>query len=407
MSEVTLYVHPPRVVQVVATPGEPVRLIVPSDGRVEFRINAGWLEQRPANGGVWEQLIELETLEGPQGEQGPQGIQGPQGVQGNVGPTGPQGEQGPQGIQGAQGVQGDTGATGATGPQGEVGPQGPQGETGAQGPAGSDATVNNTNVNTAIGTDPVATRASLVLNADRLFSLGVCRPLFPSSGNMNTSGSGASSVSDNLGFSIMGGTTANAWQRGHISRMITGSPGASGAGIACNQKVAIAVSAFMWIEAVAGTGELRIVVGDAGSGAPPAIGSNALTARGWGLRVYYNGTTLQREVKLFAHNGTTYTENATGIAFHASTSEVDALQNFVLYSDGAGTVKLFYTPQTARNLGGIRTSATAALTLTGGPTSGTTTGLHASGLSLNGATPPTTQNQFRGITFWLDTETAY
>ena len=172
MSEVALYVHPPRVVQVVATPGEPVRLTVPSDGRVEFRINAGWLEQRPVNGGVWEQLLELATLEGPQGEQG---IQGPQGVQGNVGPTGPQGEQGPQGIQGAQGVQGDTGATGATGPQGEVGPQGPQGATGAQGPAGSDANVTNTNVNTAIGTNPSATREVLgsfpiysVTNAQRL-----------------------------------------------------------------------------------------------------------------------------------------------------------------------------------------------------------------------------------------------
>lgn len=96
--------------------------------------------------------------------QGPQGIQGTQGIQGDIGltgPTGPQGIQGTQGTQGIQGIQGDIGLTGPTGPQG------------IQGPVGSDATVNNTNVLTAIGYTPVNKAGDTLTGALGVVSLQV------------------------------------------------------------------------------------------------------------------------------------------------------------------------------------------------------------------------------------------
>lgn len=75
------------------------------------------------------------------------------GPKGDPGEPGPPGEQGPQGIQGEQG------------PQGPEGPEGPQGPAGAD---GSDASVTNANVNTAIATDPAATRTALGVDPAQL-----------------------------------------------------------------------------------------------------------------------------------------------------------------------------------------------------------------------------------------------
>lgn len=110
--------------------------------------------------------VEVPGLTGPQGETGPagadgeQGEQGPQGIPGNDGEPGQDGEQGPQGEKGDKGDKGDTGDTG---PQGIQGIQGPQGPAGADGADGSDANVTNVNVNTAIATDPAASRTAIGL----------------------------------------------------------------------------------------------------------------------------------------------------------------------------------------------------------------------------------------------------
>jgi len=88
-----------------------------------------------------EQLEDIESFRGPQGETGPRGPQGERGLTGATGPIGPQGERGLTGA-GAQGPQGLRGETGATGPQGErgttgpIGPQGIQGLTGERGAVG-------------------------------------------------------------------------------------------------------------------------------------------------------------------------------------------------------------------------------------------------------------------------------
>ncbi len=80
-----------------------------------------------------------QGAQGTTGAQGAQGVAGAQGVQGATGATGAQGttgDQGAQGVAGAQGVQGATGATGAQGVAGAQGVQGATGATGAQGVAG-------------------------------------------------------------------------------------------------------------------------------------------------------------------------------------------------------------------------------------------------------------------------------
>ena len=75
-------------------------------------------------------------------------IVGPTGPTGPTGPSG--GPTGPTGPTGATGPTGPAGATGPTGPAGLIGLTGPTGATGPQGPAGSDATVNWTNICSAL-----------------------------------------------------------------------------------------------------------------------------------------------------------------------------------------------------------------------------------------------------------------
>jgi hypothetical protein len=64
-------------------------------------INKLYLETKLSN-------LQIQGIQGPQGDQG---IQGPQGEQGIQGPQGDQGIQGPQGEQGIQGPKGDNGVS--------------------------------------------------------------------------------------------------------------------------------------------------------------------------------------------------------------------------------------------------------------------------------------------------------
>jgi hypothetical protein len=81
-------------------------------------------------------IVQVTTLNGASLTLGSQGAQGVQGATGATGAQGTTGDQGAQGVAGAQGVQGATGATGAQGVAGAQGVQGATGATGAQGVAG-------------------------------------------------------------------------------------------------------------------------------------------------------------------------------------------------------------------------------------------------------------------------------
>lgn len=75
-------------------------------------------------------------LKGPKGDTGPQGAKGDKGLQGVMGPPGPKGATGSQGPKGDKGDKGEPGATGPPGPKGDTGPQGTKGPKGDQGPKG-------------------------------------------------------------------------------------------------------------------------------------------------------------------------------------------------------------------------------------------------------------------------------
>lgn len=96
-----------------------------SDAReIELQKSSNALQWRYVGDEIWNDLISLAEITGPQGEQG---IPGPQGS------TGPQGEPGEPGAQGEKGDTGPQGEKGETGAQGEQGPAGPVGEPGKDG----------------------------------------------------------------------------------------------------------------------------------------------------------------------------------------------------------------------------------------------------------------------------------
>ena len=182
-----------------------------------------------------------QGAQGTTGAQGAQGVAGAQGVQGATGATGAQGTTGDQGAQGVAGAQGVQGATGATGAQGVAGPQGVTGAQGAQGAQGatgggvtSVATANGLSGGTITtsGTIGVTAGPTLTVNTTGIHvnsTLSIADLTL--SGNLTVSGTrtyvntttldvgdnivtlnadlGANPPTENAGFEIMRGTSAN------------------------------------------------------------------------------------------------------------------------------------------------------------------------------------------------------
>lgn len=254
--------------------------------------------------------------------------------------------------------------------------------------------------------DSLTTR--LLAQKESLFSLSLMRPVFAFTSNTSGTGSAAAATtSENLGFTIDGQFTASAWQRVAIARSWTQNVGFSGANNNTAIPVAFAVSFFPTMHASA-TAELRFVVGDAGSGAPPAYGANAITGRGFGVIMYYSTANARFELKLFAHNGTSYVTSSP-YAVSYSSMQLSRLATMVLTSDGAGTISLFWGIAASDNGSPVRASTTAVLTLSGGPTSGNYAGPWFSVLNVNNSTPPTSPNRtlLRGLNTMIHVGTAY
>lgn len=239
---------------------------------------------------------------------------------------------------------------------------------------------------------------------EQMFSAAFLRHCVPSA--FNNSGTGTSAINEGDVFSLASGTTASAWQRAGISRVINTNPGATGGNNRVDQAVAFSVPGFYYID-TSGNSEIYFICGDAGSGAPAAIGANKLTGRGFGARIYYSTVNARREIKLFAHNGTTYVESATGAAFKAT--GVGATQSIIISSDGAGTIKLFYDGAIGDGQTFSRPdSINPYLSLSGGPTGANTyAGPYFSVLTVNGATPPVGQSQAKGVNAMIHVGTVY
>lgn len=248
----------------------------------------------------------------------------------------------------------------------------------------------------------------LLAQKESLFSLSLVRPIFSFASNTSGTGTAAASTnSENLGFTIDGQYTASAWQRVGLVRSWTQNVGFSGGNNNTATPVAFSISFFPTMHASA-TAELRFVVGDAGSGAPPAYGANAIAGRGFGAIMYYSTANAQFEMKLFAHNGTTYV-SSSGASINYSSMLLNKLATMILTSDGAGTIKLFWGIAASDNAVPVRASTTALITLTGGPTSGNYAGPYFSILNVNNSTPPTSPNRtlVRGLNAMMHVGTAY
>lgn len=231
-----------------------------------------------------------------------------------------------------------------------------------------------------------------MLTKELMFIQGLYRTAYTAVG-YSTSGTGTAAVSDNGSFNLVGSLTASAYQRAAIARNITTVPSWTGSNSNCAIPTAFALSHFFQTGTSANI-ELRFVVGEVGGGAPIALGSNRLAARGWGFVIYYSVANTRREILLFAHDGTTYVESAA-VALIGSSEPSGWLHNTILTSDGAGNIKLFDGVNTNTSEGGKRTDNTALLTLAGGPTSGNYGQPYASALIVNGATPPTVAASWR------------
>jgi hypothetical protein len=243
---------------------------------------------------------------------------------------------------------------------------------------------------------------------EQMLQVGTYRPIHISAGDLNSSGApGAANINDNLGVNLLGSTTASAWQRAGLCRVMTGNPGSSGAASNAAIPLAIAFNAFAYLEASVNS-EILCVVGEAGSGTPIALGLNPLTARGFGFRIYWSTANSRREIEVFTHDGTTYTHSnsSAAVAFNSNSAVIDQLCSFLLVSNANGTVKLFANAGVA-NGGGTRISETPLITWTGGPTAGNYGGQFISVYLRNGATGPTVLPQCKILNAAIQTGETY
>jgi hypothetical protein len=113
---------------------------------------------------------------------------------------------------------------------------------------------------------------------------------------------------------------------------------------------------------------VRFMVGDTKvtSTAPAFAGTNALVDRGFGAEFYWSTANSQAEVKLFAHDGTTYVTSA-GVAYNG---DYRGAASAIIASDGNGTIKFFGS--TTSSIHSNLARPTLLLTLSGGPSGANT-----------------------------------
>ena len=180
------------------------------------------------------------------------------------------------------------------------------------------------------------------------------------------------------------GSAASGWGRTLITSnaMRAGTSG----GITLRSDIPLAVSVWgsLDVSSTVSGAVVRIIIGDPGNavGTPPRFADqNALIARGFGAEVYYSIANSRQEIRLFAHDGTTYS-TSSGAAFPNSFTGTHTL---LVSSDGLGNIKLF-----AHTTGSSFTNLqrpTLLQTLSGGPSgSSSMGGSHITSVCVNHST---------------------
>ena len=167
------------------------------------------------------------------------------------------------------------------------------------------------------------------------------------------------------------GSSASGWGRTVITSNAMRS-GASGA-ISLRSDIPLAVSVWgsLDVSSTVSGAVVRIIIGDPGNTvgtAPRFADQNALIARGFGAEVYYSTANSRQEIRLFAHDGTTYS-TSSGAAFQNGFAGTHTI---LVSSDGMGNIKLF-----AHTTGNSFTNLqrpTLLQTLSGGPSGSSSMG---------------------------------
>ena len=181
-------------------------------------------------------------------------------------------------------------------------------------------------------------------------------------------------VDNGLGY--MHSATHGNWARQQLITNLTSATNISGGNIACARDISIAGILTPYINPVDNEGVVRFVVGDDGTGVPTVAKIDALTGRGWGFEVY--SVAGVRKVKIFTHDGTTYTESAGVDQFSGNEG-----RPFVLKKIGSNLSLEMGTNR--NNLANVE-----ILTLNTAPTTSFTTGRYVSVYSTwDGVTPLT------------------
>jgi hypothetical protein len=192
-----------------------------------------------------------------------------------------------------------------------------------------------------------------------LWALGSVRPMGAFAfGNSGAPATSAESVTRG-GATVTTGTNTNGYGRASLYQGINDATSFSGQGIRFTQSI----TASAILSTLPRTnGVVRLIVGGNG-GVPAAANADALAVRGFGVEFEVDPSGFK--MRLFAHNGTSYTNSAytAGIA----NSSVPP-QHVIISSQTNGVISLYHSIGVIKSP--PRPSTTPLLTLSGGPTSG-------------------------------------
>ena len=192
-----------------------------------------------------------------------------------------------------------------------------------------------------------------------LWALGSVRPMGAYAfGNSGGTAQSAEFVTRG-GAYVSTGTNTNGYGRASLYQGINDATALTGQGIRFTQSV----TASAILSAVPRTNSVvRLVVGGNG-GVPAAADANALAVRGFGVEFAVDPSGLK--MRLFAHNGTSYT-NSDYTAGIANSSQPP--HHVIISSQTNGVISLYHAVAVVKSP--PRPSTTPLLTLSGGPTSG-------------------------------------
>ena len=169
------------------------------------------------------------------------------------------------------------------------------------------------------------------------------------------------------GFNLNAGNSATSYAKVAFSSSFATVTGATGAPI----NFALGVGFFgigLFDLGTATVGQaIRVIVGDDSESTVPLNSTqNALSTRGFGFEVYNDSGT--KKIRLFAHNGTTYSTSAGVSGFQLSFTYT---MQFYVKNDPSGNVYLYFAQNATENGLVPQLPTTPTITLAGGPTSET------------------------------------